>query len=176
MYILKTVLFSVFEELSWERGISIEPGVSKSEGRVRRIRIFSANFRQTYHEKGISFDRYLLSTCFLLKVGDKHNYCLLGQKKKKSSGNAKYINLKLFWMTLYVLMGSSLHRLFCEHTENWFIHNCWGSWSVKPSRRAKYYWLSREKIDAVKKCGNIVRYNKLGLLATNWGMSYWDKK
>ena len=69
-------------------------------------------------------------------------------------------------MTICVLMGSSLHTLFCEHTENWFIKNCWGSWSVKPSRGAKYYWLSREKIGAVKKSGNVIRY-KLGLLATS---------
>ena len=69
-------------------------------------------------------------------------------------------------MTICVLMGSSLHTLFCEHTENWFIKNCWGSWSVKPSRGAKYYWLSREKIGAVKKSGDVIRY-KLGLLATS---------
>ena len=81
MYILKIVLFSVFEDLSLERGISIESYVSKSEGRVRRSRILSGNFRQTCHEKRISFDRYLLSTYYLLKVGDKHNYCLLGKKK-----------------------------------------------------------------------------------------------
>ena len=70
-------------------------------------------------------------------------------------------------MTICVLMGSSLHRLFCEHTENGFIQNCWGSWSVKPSRGAKYYWLSREKIGAMKKSGNVIRDNMVGLFATS---------